>query len=76
MSRRTAFEAALDKRRAVTAAEQAGCVVDDSATRLALMARVHSKEITLAQAQAELAKLQASAAGRGKTTRAKVYNEN
>lgn len=73
MSDRTAFEAALDKRREVKASEAAGEVADSKAVRLALMARVHSGEITLAQAQAELKTIQRNAAKNGQVTREQAF---
>lgn len=70
---RTAFEAAHDKRRAVTAAEAAGELVDGMAVRLVILARVRAGELTIADAQAELRKLQAGAKAAGKATRAQVF---
>lgn len=67
---RTAFEAAHDKRRVVNAAEAAGEIVDSMAVRMALIARVRSGEISLADAQAEIRKLQLAA----KATRAQVFS--
>ena len=70
---RTRFEAAMEKRAAVKEAEALGAVADSKDTRLALMARVRSGEITLAQAQAELKQIQAKAQSIGKTTRAQAF---
>lgn len=74
MTERTAFEASIEKREAVKTAEAAGSVADSMAVRLALMARVHSGEITLADAQAELKRIQRGAKASGKVTRAQAFN--
>lgn len=74
MQRRTRFEAAMEKRRAVKAAEKAGQVADSKDVRLALMARVHSGEITLAQAQTELTRIKRGAKAAGKMTREEAFN--
>lgn len=71
--RRTRFETAMDKRRAVKAAEKAGRVADSKDVRLALMARVHSGEITLAQAQTELTQIQRDASTAGQLTREEAF---
>lgn len=71
---RTAFEASIEKRQAVKADEAAGRVADSNDVRLALMARVRSGEISLAEAQAELKKIQRSAKGSGKVTRAQSFH--
>ena len=68
---RTRFEASIEKRSAVKKAELSGEIVDSKDVRLKLMERVHNKEITLKEAQAELKRIQYT----GKT-RAQVYNEN
>lgn len=72
---RTQFEACLDKRQAVKAAEANGDVADSTEVRLALMQRVRAGELTLAQAQAELKKIQRGAAAAGQVTRAQAFNE-
>ena len=71
---RTRFEAAIEKNLARNAAEAAGEVADSHAVRLAIMARVHSGEITLAQAQSELKKIQAKAQSIGKITRSQAFS--
>ena len=76
MTDRDAFEASIEKKRAVKSAEAAGEVADSLDVRKALMARVHSGEITLAQAQAELKKIQRAAKSQGKATRAQVFNRS
>lgn len=74
MSRLT-FERAMEKKRALRAAEAAGQVADSHSVRLAIMARVRSGEITLAQAQAELKQIQAKAQSIGLKTRAQSFRE-
>ena len=73
-NQRTRFEAAMDKRDALKTAEAAGQVADNMDARLALMARVHSGEITLSQAQAELKKIQSGAKRAGLLTRAQAFS--
>lgn len=73
-NQRTRFEAAMDKRDALKTAEAAGQVADNMDVRLALMARVHSGEITLAQAQAELKKIKSGAKRAGLVTRAQAFS--
>lgn len=73
MRRRTAFEARIEKREAVSAAEARGEVADSMDVRTALMARVHAGELTLAQAQAELKRIQREASRTGKVTRAQAF---
>ena len=67
------WERSMQKREAVKDAESAGQVADSMDVRLALMARVHSGEITLQQAQAELAKIKRGAKAAGKVTRAQAF---
>jgi hypothetical protein len=71
---RTRFESAMDKRDALKAAEASGQVADSMEVRLALMARVHSGEITLEQAQAEPKKIKAGAKKAGKLTREQAFS--
>jgi hypothetical protein len=72
---RAGFWAALEKRRACDAAEASGQVADSGEVRLALMKRVHSGEITLEQAQAELKKIKRDAKKTGLLTRSQAYNQ-
>jgi len=72
---RTHFEAVREKKQAVREAEAAGVVADSHAVRLAIMKRVHAGEITLEQAQAELARIKRGAAARGMRTRAQAFDE-
>lgn len=71
---RTAFEARLEKRRAVVEAEAHGTVADSMEVRAALMTKVHAGELTLSQAQAELKKIQRGAAAARKITRAQAFS--
>ena len=71
---RTRFEAAIEKNRALKAAEDAGEVADSHTVRLAIMARVRSGDITLVQAQAELKKIKANAKSIGKITRSQAFS--
>lgn len=71
---RTRFEASLDKMIAREEAEVAGQVADSGEVRLALMQRVHSGEITLEQAQAELKKIKRDGKKAGLMTRAQAYS--
>lgn len=74
MEQRTRFEAALDKRAALKEAEASGKVADSMAVRLALMEAVHKGTITLEAAQAELKRIQNSAATYGKVTREQAFS--
>ena len=65
--------AAQENKRALRNAEESGQVADSMAVRRELMARVHSGEITLEEAQAELQKIKRGAKAAGKTTRAAAY---
>lgn len=72
--RRTRFEASMDKRAAVTAAEAAGNVADSKDVRLALMRRVHAGELSLEQAQSELKRIKRGAKASGMVTRAQAFS--
>lgn len=60
-------------RRALREAEIKGDVADSLDVRKALLERVRKGELTLAQAQAQLAKIQREASTPGKRTRASFY---
>lgn len=62
-----------EKRQALRMAEAEGKVADSHEVRLALMARVHSGEITLQAAQDELKRIQRDAKAAGKLTRTQAY---
>jgi hypothetical protein len=64
----------LEKRDALKKAEADGLLADSMEVRIALMARVHSGEITLEQAQAELKRIKRGAKAAGKTTRSQAFS--
>lgn len=72
---RTRFEAALEKARAVKAADDNGLLADGKAVRTDLMERVASGAISLEQAQSELRAVKAKARRSGQKTRAKAWSE-
>jgi len=74
--RRDRFQASLDKCSAVEKADAAGQIADGMDYRKALMARVRDGEITLEQAQADLAKTKRNAKKQGKQTRAQVWRQS
>lgn len=74
MAKRTRFEAGMDKRDAVNDAEAAGQVADSMDVRKTLMAKVHSGEMTLKDAQAELERIKRGAKKAGKVTRSQAFN--
>jgi hypothetical protein len=67
-----------DRRRASLAnqkkAEADGIVADSMEVRLALVAKVHSGEMTLEQVQAELKRIKRTAKANGKITRSQAYH--
>ena len=69
MAKYDSFMRRLDRAENLKTAEAAGRVADDNATRIALVERVHRGEITLAEAQAELKRIQRTAKAAGKVTR-------
>ena len=75
MSKRSAFEAGIEKRQHVKQADASGQIAVSMDVRRALMAKVHSGEITLAEAQQQLKKIQSGAAAKGLMTREQAYNE-
>jgi len=64
------------KRDAIKQAESEGKVADSMDYRKALMERVHSGEITLEAAQAELKRTKRNAGKNGKTTRSSVFRSS
>ena len=72
--RRTAFEAAIDKRRAVNEAEASGVLCDSMEVRLALIKRMKDGELTLEQMQAELKRIKRDGKKAGKLARAQVFS--
>jgi hypothetical protein len=73
MAKGDAFWRAQEKKSALRQAESSGQVADSMDVRMALMDRVHSGEITLERAQAELAKIKRGAKSSGKVTRAQAF---
>lgn len=71
--RRTKYEASIDKRRAVNAAEDAGLIADSMEVRTALLQRVKSGELTLAEAQQELKRIKRAAPKNGLLARNKAW---
>ena len=71
---RTRFEASIEKREAVKAAEASGQVADSHAVRLALIERMDAGELTLEQVQAQLKKIKSSAKRNGLVTRAQAFS--
>jgi hypothetical protein len=61
------------RREAQDKAEAEGRVADSAEYRLALMARVRAGEITLEEAQSELAKVKRNAKRNGQVTRNQVF---
>jgi hypothetical protein len=73
MAKGDAFWRMEAKKSALKSAEAAGTVADSREVRLALMGRVHTGEITLQDAQAELAKVKRNARKNGMVTRAQAF---
>lgn len=61
------------QKRALREADAGGQVADSMEVRKALMERVHKGEITLEEAQAELAKIKRGAKAAGKVTRSQAF---
>jgi len=76
MKSRDRYDAATEKRSAVAAADKTGEVADSMEVRAALMARVHSGEITLEACQKELKKIKRDAKKNGKVTRQQVWSRS
>lgn len=62
-----------ERKDALRKAEAAGQVADSMEARRSIMGRVHAGEITLEQAQAELAKIKRGAAKSGQLTRSQAF---
>ena len=69
------FWVAARKNRALKDAEAIGIVADSMAVRIALIERMEKGELTLAEVQAELARIKRTAKVVGMTTRARVFRE-
>jgi hypothetical protein len=74
MVRRTRFEASMDKRRALHAAEKDGQVADSMEVRMELVKRMNAGELTLAQVQDELKKIKRNAKKNGLVTRSQAFS--
>jgi len=73
MAKGDAFWIAQEKRAALKRAETSGQVADSMEVRKVLMERVHTGEITLEQAQAELSKIKRGAKKAGMVTRSQAF---
>lgn len=73
---RDRFTASMEKREAVNSADASGEVCDSMAVRAALMQRVHTGEITLLEAQAELQRIKREGKKAGKLTRSQVWSRS
>ena len=73
MAKGDAFWRAIENQQRLHRAEDAGVVADSLEVRKAIMARVHSGEITLEQAQDELKRIKRGAKKAGKVTRSQAY---
>ena len=76
MSGRTRFDAAIDKRNALTAAEKAGEVADSRDVRMSLIKRMKNGELTLPDVQRELERIKRDAKKNGKLTRSQVWSKS
>ncbi|PYD05927.1 hypothetical protein DND90_21550 [Pseudomonas syringae pv. maculicola] len=73
MTRRDWYDRRLDKRVALQIAEEHGLVADSSALRAALVAKIHSGDMTIEQVQAELRKVKREAKKNGLKTRDQIW---
>lgn len=73
MAKGDSFWKAIERKDNMRQAEADGRVADSMEVRMALMERVHSGEITLEAAQAELARIKRGAKAQGKVTRNQAY---
>lgn len=76
MNTRTRFEANIEKRSALDAADAAGEVADSMEVRARLIAEMNAGTKTLAEIQAELAAIKRAAKRSGKLTRTQVWNRS
>lgn len=74
MAKGDAFWRNQERKSALKEAETNGQVADSMEVRKALMDRVNSGEITLEEAQSELAKIKRGAKKAGKLTRSQAFN--
>ena len=75
MSKGDRFWTMARKREAVNNAEAAGMVADSVEVRIEILKRVDRGEITLEQAQKELAVIKRNAKKNGKVTRAQAFSQ-
>ena len=73
MAKGNRFWRNLERRDALKKAEAAGQVADSMEVRMAIMKRVETGEITLEQAQAEIASIKRQANAAGKMTRNQAF---
>lgn len=75
MAKGDRFWTAKRKKTALETAEASGAVADSMAVRIALVERMNKGELTLAEVQAELARIKRGAKASGMTTRARAFRE-
>lgn len=68
------YETHRRKNQAVRTSEEDGEVADSMSVRMALIEKMHAGEMTLAEAQAELKRIQRGAKKAGKVTRSQAYS--
>lgn len=73
MAKGDEFWRKMEQRRALREAEESGQVADSLEVRKGLIARMKAGEMTLAEIQEELRKIQRGAHRRGLVTRAQAY---
>ena len=71
--RRLRWEATMDKHEAVEQAESAGMIADSMEVRAELIRQMEAGEKTLAEIQAELARIKRGAKRNGKITRSQAW---
>ncbi len=76
MTRRTAFDARLDKRVAIEEYESLGLVADSMDVRMELVRQMSAGEKTLAEVQSELKRIKRDAKKNGKVTRSQVWKNS
>lgn len=74
METRTRFDAVMDKRNALAAADTAGEVADSMEVRKKLIEQMNRGEKTLVEIQAELETIKRNAKKNGKLTRSQVWS--
>jgi hypothetical protein len=75
MGKGDAFWTAQRKRSALKTAEASGVVADSMEVRMALIERMNKGELTLAEVQAELARIKRGAKAAGMTTRNRAFSD-